>query len=451
MADTFSMSEWGGSYTFNFRNAPTYYLLLDTWRTAPAGDGLVSETFQVAFTGTDSAMRTNVEKLLRATQIAEDYFADPTNAYPLMVSAYSDGESDKWALIYDIQAAPVNEGTMTPLLGRGATVYQVSILRDAEWEAVTPTLISLNNLSCDGGDSAVNNSGAVYGSRNGRMHSVYVSDGPATDLYRLWIGVQPYDYVNDYTAYNASFDASWEVESGTAVLGSFVNDATASPAGTSSNCLDVTSVPSTIGRAWWGMLGSHAGANSYLYKGEWLVLARIKVDAGVVGVQLRAGAGSDPSDALALEKQNEMIYVSNTGWRLIELGKVSFPPWGYLSSSMNLAYCSLSVYIQQISGTTGHFKLDQILLIPARHFVKAYKARVDNDSHGTTFYVRIDGKQDCVLSDWVSKPEATFIDWAWPYTGGMIVAAGEAENAHTLTDTIDILFTICKRNLGHLT
>lgn len=451
MADNLTIIENGGGGTYmSFRAAATN-LLLDTWRSAPAGDGKVIETFRVAFTGTDAVVRANVELLLRYRQRIRDYYSNPVVTSAIMLQMYSDSEPTKWALIYEMSAMPVEEGTWTPMLGRGIVVYQIAILRDEGWEDETPIIITSNNISCTGGKQAVNNSGAYYGSLNGRIKSMAVYDGPAVDLYRLWIGIQPYLWTNGYAEINASFDASWEAEVGTAVLGSFVNDATASPAGTSSNCLEVTTVPATLDKAWWSRLLDHSGSNWFLYPGDWYVLARIKLNAGTVAVQLRSGVGSSSTDPLAVGKTNEIVYVSNTGWRLIDLGKITLPVYGNTGSGTpSMPYSSLSVYIQQISGTTASFKLDEIILIPARHFVKAYKARVDA-SVGTTFFVRDDGKVDCLYSDESGRAEATFSGWEWPYQGGFIVAAGEAETAHTLTDTVDLYLTINKKILGHAT
>ena len=102
----------------SFRAAATT-LLLDTWRSTPAGNGKVIETFQVAFTGTDATIRANVELLMRYRQRIRDYFSNPVVTSAIMLQMYSDSEPTKWALIYEMSAMPVGDGTWTPLLGRG--------------------------------------------------------------------------------------------------------------------------------------------------------------------------------------------------------------------------------------------------------------------------------------------------------------------------------------------
>lgn len=446
MADTLQITD--GTYTLSLRQAAVY-LLLDTWRTAPMGDGTVMETFQVAFTGTDATIRSNVELLMRFRKRAADFFRFGTLNFRVWLQIYGDGETAKQALIYEMSAVPTEEGTLTALLGRGAIVYQVAILRSESWEAQANVLISGINVNANGGIVADDNSLVEFGgSANGRIGSINLGGGPATPLYRVWMGIQPYNTYTGYTPISAYFDASWEAEAGTAVLGSFVNDATASPAGTSSNCLEVTSVPATLGRAWWSRLYDHNAGNEAYYAGEWFVLGRIKVDAGTVAVQLRWGTGANSTDAYMVETANDITYVSNTGWRLIELGKVKFPANGRWEGISTMPISCLSVFIQQTSGTTTSFKLDEIILIPARHFLKASKVYL-SPTVDLDFNIDPDGKCLGLIGGLNLVPEMTIIDWEYPYQRGFLVFAGEAENAHTLTDNVDIELTIYRHYSGH--
>lgn len=447
MADLFKIVNQAGTVILDLRQS-TIFLLLDTWRTASLGDGTVSETFQIGLTGTDATLRTNIETLVTIRQRVQEFYIDPMRNKSIWLYAYSDGESAKRALILDYDAIPVEDAAMTPLLGRGQTIYQVSILRLEAWEATATAQIT-GGASCTGGLQAVNPGGSLYGSLNARIKELAVSTGSLGGaIYRLWIGIQPYYGTNNVTFINNYFDASWEVESGTAVDGAFVNDATASPSGTSSNCLEVTSVAASLTKTWWSILSDHAGANYDAYLGEWYVLGRMKVDAGVCAVQLRYGIGKTAAGE-NIEKTNEIVYVSNTGWRLIDLGKVSFPPYGSTPATLTAnPYSALTLYLQQVSGSTASFKLDLVVLVPARHFVKAYKAYVYT-TIGTDFLVREDGKLDCMYSDEGGRPEATFQDWEWPWDGGFIVVAGEQENSHALTDTVTLTLDYYTRWLGH--
>ena len=451
MADTFGIYNAVGTLILNMRAAATF-LLLDTWRMAPAGGGLVSETFQIGLTGNDATLRVNIELLHRITKHVDEFFEDPTSVNSFWLRAYSDGEGAKGALIYAFDAAPVEEAAMTPLLGRGQAVYQISILRDEAWESAAVASTGFTGLDCSGDFDVLDPVGtSLYGSLDGRISSVRMFEAPSSvTLYRAWMGIQPFYGNNIASEITARFNPVWEAESGTAVLGSFVNDATARPAGTSSNCLDVTSVPSTLGRAFRALVSEHvslAGTED-VYLGEWYILGRIKVDAGTVGVQLRNGVYSSLTSAYT-ESINDIVYVSNTSWRLIDLGKARFPIYGMRSGyTPSLASNTLSLFIQQISGSTGHFKLDFLTLIPARHFIKAYKTNIDH-TNGTYFYFREDGKTDCLFDSEDGRPEATFINWEMPRNGGFFVIAAERESSHDITDTMRMAMTHFNRWRGH--
>jgi hypothetical protein len=447
MADYFKIVNQAGTVILDLRQS-TVFLLLDTWRTAPAGDGTVVETFQIGMTGTDSTLRTNIETLVTIRQRVREFYIDPMRNKSIWLYAYSDGESAKRALILEFDAIPVEDAAMTPLLGRGHTIYQVSVLRLEAWEATATTQIT-STENCTGGLWPVNPGSSLYGSLNARIKELAVSPGSLGGaIYRLWIGIQPYYGTNDFSFINSYFDGSWEVEAGTASAGSFVNDATASPAGTSSNCLEVTSVASSLTKVWWSILSNHSASNYDAYLGDWYVLGRMKVDAGVCAVQLRYGIGKTAGGE-NIEKTNDIVYVSNTNWRLIELGKVSFPPYGSTPATLTAnPYSALTLYLQQVSGTTTSFKFDLVILIPARHFVKANKAYVYSGI-GTDFLVREDGKLDCMYSDEGGRPEATYQDWEWPWDGGFIVVAGERETSHDLTDSVTLTLDYYTRWLGH--
>src|SRR5512139_3037564 len=313
--------------TFDFLGSGTA-LLLDTLRTTLA-EGQAIETFQIAFTGADATILANVEKLLRFKQRVEDYAQNNVRHWSVRLEMYGNAESAKGALVNGMEAVPMSEMAFTPLLGQRALIYQVSLFRNREWESASLTTISETGISAFGGKKVVNPGTTFYGSTPARISRLLLNSGPATTLYRIWLGIQPYYERGStggasYTYVNSYFDATWEAEVGTAVLGSFVNDVSASPAGTSSNTLEVTSVPATLGRAWWSRLVNHEATYPGIYLGEWYVLGRIKVDAGAVGVQRRYGVGS--AAAASHEKQaGEIVYVNNTAWKLIDLGKVTFP------------------------------------------------------------------------------------------------------------------------------
>lgn len=430
----------------------TIFLLLDTWRTAPVGNGKVSETFQVGFTGSDSTLRTNIETLVGIRQRVVDYFNDPNMNPCVVFQANSNGEQAKQALVYDFDAVLVEDAAMTPLLGRGHVIYQVSVIRDEEWDDSYGYEAVGTGVSANGGLMAENPASITRCSANRRIHTTLLENGPiAAPLYRIWIGIQRYLGSNSYSTVGSYFDASLEVEDGTAVDGSFVNDATASPSGTSANCLEVTSLGSTLTKTWWSKLNDHTATSTanFAYLGNWLVLARMKVDSGVVGMQLRTGVG-ESSATQNYEKINEIVYASNTSWRLIDLGRISIPPFtGYGTAAVALGYVSMALYLQQISGTTTSFKLDEIILIPSDYLAKLYKCDLDV-SGSELIYVYEDWRAQAVHGDLSGGLELTLQNWVWPSDGGFLVVAAERETQHVLTDTLDITVGFHKRFLGYV-
>lgn len=452
MADVFGIYNQAGTLVLNMRAAATA-LLLDTWRTVTNGDGTVTETFQLGLTGTDTTLRTAIELLHRITKHVEEYFEDSTQINSFWLRAYSNGETAKQALIYGFAATPVEEAAMTPLLGRGQQVMQIAIVRDEAWETIGSATLDFRTVNCKGSFDELDpvDTSTVYGSLDGRINRTIMKTGPSgASLYRLWCGIQPFYSTVTAARVSAHFHPIWEAEKGTALSGSFVNDATANPAGTSSNCLAVTTVPASLTRVFVTDVLDHADSvnDMDVFLGEWYILGRIKVDAGTVGVQLRPGVYNSLATAYT-EKTNELVYVSNTSWRLIDLGRCRFPIYGVQPNTVTgISSHTLAVYLQQISGTTTSFKLDYLLLVPARSFVKAYKAYVDN-TEGTIFYIREDGKEDCLLEFEDGRPEATFINWEMPRNGGFYVMAAERETSHELTDTITLQFETFLRFRGH--
>ena len=115
---------------------------------------------------------------------------------------------------------------------------------------------------------------------DGRIYRTIIKTGPSgASLYRVWLGIQPLYGTLTTTDISDHFDPIWEAEKGTAVSGTFVNDATANPSGTSSNCLDVTTVSSSLTRVFVTDVLDHADSINDVeeFRGEWYVLARLKV------------------------------------------------------------------------------------------------------------------------------------------------------------------------------
>lgn len=444
MATTWKITSKSGGYLLDLTDSSSY-VLNESWRRSAAGNGRVIESFDVVMNGTESVIAANIEMLGSLQHSCRLFFSDPTSEESVWWLLHSGTEAAKWALVYDIQYSANIDRGINPTVPSGTIVYTVTVERSDVYEKFThDTGPTISGLSGFGGIYVIPWNLYKVAGMGGYMSKVTISapSSLTTALYRVWMGIRPF-YSDADSEITAGFDATLEVEAGTAVLGSYVNDANASPAGTSSNCLEVTSVPASIGEAW-NMILQQANATYYnLYQGEYLVLGRVKVNAGTTGVQLRWGRKA-ASSAFENLQNNEMVYVSNTDWRLIELGSVRWPSMGAQNWSMDLYNEIMRVYIQQIAGTTTSFKLDALVLIPSKYMVKLNKTNIIYTNTGKQYlFKREDGKDTAIAeisSHYSHIPDATFVNWFIPPADGFIVFAAERETVHNLGDTVNMTY-----------
>lgn len=455
-------------------NSTAVYIRTDTWRTTPEPEnGLITETFDLVFVGNNATVRTAAETLSHMISRLAEWNNDPLNEVSIWYEENSDGEAStvKRSLITELVVSPLQENKYTQLLGNNAAFRSVVLThRDIYEDAATPAE-DYSDVSAMGGKV---NKGTFTGSAVTRPIMTRFSSGSASyDFTKVWCGMKPlYGYsVNDTNTY---FDPVQEAEDGTAVTGAMYTsaDGNTSPGGGANNSWRVTSVPTSLNAAadWYAYLATASGASPAIQrrysKGKYLVLGRVKVDAGTVGLEFSYGADSQASAPKSIYR-NEMTYISNTAWSLIELGIYQYP---FHTRGLTKIFPSgatyddrgrMSIRIVQISGTTADFQLDCLVLIPSDHMAKASGATISDyaGADQTAFIVNEEDDPIAVNLDYYApgasyypngNPETTFTDWTYPYGGTLYVVAAERSAGHYIADQIRVYFSAVPRYRAYI-
>ena len=192
------------------------------------------------------------------------------------------------------------------------------------------------------------------------------------------------------------------------------------------------------------------------YRGSYTALARVKL-TGAGDVDIAAKFGYTSSSAL--NPIGSPQKVTNTDWKLIPLGNVTFPPGRMLSdvdSALRMANLGFEIYAQKISGSSNLY-LDTLVLVPSRHalFVDGCSicrsSYTDDDSGGAYSYadldVRVSEADEVVIlaeaADFLGINAAilpAIIDWEIPNEDGVFVCFAERTLSHEIAD--DFVVTV---------
>ena len=185
----------------------------------------------------------------------------------------------------------------------------------------------------------------------------------------FWIGIR------DIHNGSAGFIALWELDLGTGVLGcTSVTDAAAR--GGTAMYAPFATYPTLRERLtiFWSDVQTNASLTNDLV-GDYLVLARMRVDSGSteVAVQLRSGwGGATGYDGFDIH--NTQYIDGNTDYMLYEMGKVKIPPINRDGNFDAVLGEWAFVFMAEFLGgtqSTAKLYLDYIVLIPAEHLVTA--------------------------------------------------------------------------------
>ena len=185
------------------------------------------------------------------------------------------------------------------------------------------------------------------------------------------------------------------------------------------------------------------------YRGSYTAIARAKVTAGDADIEARFGyTSSNQLSSIGAPQK-----VSNTDWKLISLGEVTFPPGRAFSDVGNvwrMANLGFEIYAQRISGApTLH--LDAIILVPSEHALFVKDCSICRSSYtidaGETEYAYAD--LDIRVTELEEKEvfadaadflgintsiELVSIEWEIPHMPGAFVCFAERTLSHEIAD-----------------
>jgi hypothetical protein len=184
--------------------------------------------------------------------------------------------------------------------------------------------------------------------------------------------------------------------------------------------------------------------------GEYLVLARMKVDAvgTEVNVQLRDGWGNADESGIV-----GGVYISGqTNWQMYELGHVIIPPTGNRDASAStsdvIKYYRLNLWAERISAS-GNLDVDCFVLIPSEHFFYVDKCSLGGTTGDLIIFTGPDGYQFIVQvgsgSVW-QNVRYSLNNWKYPLGGGLLVVCYDlTSGGSTLTGTVTMAASIYTR------
>jgi len=350
-----------------------------------------------------------------------------------------------------IQSDP-GAGGLGPLLNSDGFVYGALALQHMPWWEHTSNVSgTLNQMGVCG---SVWMPSITSGDLPGRISFFGIDTlNGVTPLNDFWIGIRP-----TYGG-TATFNPLWECELGT--MGT---------AGYGSAVAEASSSNGTIMRTNFG--GTAAGAGAAMLQrlrisvyqalgteftddmvGKYLVLARMKCGASTEClVDLYQGLGQIGSDPMGIELVGE-TKVTNTVYKLIELGQVQIPPFGIKMFDSGVAGAmdtNLYIYAQRLSGTST-LSIDCLILIPSEHMLTIKNAGINHADDAIYFYSGPDGRSIAFTYDTTSGRdeivEHTVTDFTWPNDGAGIVvhAAQSATVDHDITGTVRFIMSVYPR------
>ncbi|HNB50412.1 MAG TPA: hypothetical protein PK530_00635 [Anaerolineales bacterium] len=410
------------------------------WQTRRNGARVI-ETFNLVGGGSDATLITAVNTFEDLLDLVEKFHTDPLRNESIWLEANATSETARRALLYDGELTPAMLANLSPLLGRDGAYYTAALTRHAAWEKVTAETASTTNVSALGGTWALGDEGGTLNGRIARL-SVEGRSGGGGPLHRFWVGIRPL-----YEG-TSTFASKWECESGTNATDA-TDTADANASGGTMVRVDFATVATLTKRF-------HMGVTTFVSTskhavGRYLILARAKVTAGTVALQMRSGFSGGENFA-----PHKMCFLSNTTYELIELGEVQFPPMGYRSLLQNdemLEQMQLQFWAERISGA-GNLDVDCLVLMPSEHMFYVSGDRVqyyvdgnetqlltfENDEH---LAVNMQG----IFSGLVPYANLDYAPtrWEYPVGGGLLVFAGQRNGEQILTDAVDMDYSMYPR------
>lgn len=463
MAVTFRLADYERSETFALTSG-TLNLRRNGWRTVtPSSDGEwspgkyglrymplrfqpVVDTLALVATGTESTIRTAINSLMTLVERVRLWHSDPTRSNSIWLEAASEGETVKRALIYDM-VLEIGDGDFTPLLSVGGIGVRLVITRHPLWESLPGSNSNDSGaISCWGGVTSSSAFGLLGGDVSTRIGRLQVQETTG-DTYELWAGIRPSNYgVTNWVS-------TWELESGSAGTDTAASAASDASNGSEMRCTFATtaSMAARVTIAVSNVITTASVQDDAI--GRYLVLLRCKTDAGTVGLRLYQGIGTTASDHAPV---SEEVYITNTAYKLIPLGEIVIPPFGFRALTpagfQDPGRVALQLRAEVASGAPSKFDMDALAMVPAEHMI--YARALPTNGTGTTYFITHEDDSTQVIgtdtAGAVMLGEYTMRDFYWPIESGSLYVYGQGAAAHVLTNTITLsMLSACRYRAYH--
>lgn len=344
-------------------NTAGFTLLHNGYVPGMALEGIVSDVLTVKVTGTSA------DNLAVNLQTLEEYFqrtrwaVDAPERYHVWLRMKATNETNtRQALVIGGSHGDKAGFYSHPVPTRNAIAnYPIVVDRLPVWEAIASMDPAVVGLSSVGGHDAVlpSPSNNVVGDVPARIGYTGVAGSAA--LTEFWWGFRTSRF-----GILANFVSPWECELGTVTDPtdtSVTTDATASPGGAGNTKLLCTFATNSAMASRFTLTPYQiSNANFEDQRGTFNLIARLKVDTGFsTRVRIASGLGTALS-------YNDSVAVTATAWTFYDLGRITLPCGGQVSSNYSaMKYSTLQFEAQRIAGTleAGHgLHIDCLVPIP---------------------------------------------------------------------------------------
>lgn len=432
MAVSFYLSD--GTDTVNFITG-SLELRAGGWNTESFDDEFIWETIELISDITDSTVRSEKKKLDALLHRARLYAKNSLSSDAVWLYWNADGETAKRSLVLDGSTEILSDEIYSPLMGIDSIKVAVALKRMPFWENTSYTTVNKTSLSVTGGIASIANDA---GTLNQRIEAAFIV-AKTVAKNKFWIGIRPY-----YGAPGGGeFEPLWECEDGT----NYIDASDVADGGASGgNKVQISFATATLAKRFSVTVDDVIGIGDHRdFVGKYLVLARCKVNAGStqVRIQLRSGFFYLVDTETVVQ---DTIIDGQTGWNLVELGEVQFPPMGNRDGRADeqIEFASLTIWAERLS-VAGTLDMDALILIPSEHLFKCSATGLVIDGGPEAYVTPIDDNYAVGNSaGYWGNLDFNMSNWEYPLGGGIIVTAAE-DNTHTLTGTLNVTLYLVPR------
>lgn len=427
---------------------------MEGWETKTgAPDEVIWETFElVGAAATNALYLAALYDIQEFISNARQYLSDKQYGNPCWLHFQAEGGAEVRSLIVDGELEMSAEGHLSAFLGDGGVGFvSLSLARMPWWEEVANTVKTSSAISVIGGTYTP--TGINLGDLPGRINYATVFDPSADTIDDIWMGIKPTG------AGTASFNPVWEAESGS--NGTDAADAADATAhGGNRVTISFATVPTMASRLVI-YVEQILGSNYEHMIGEYLVLGRLKLTAGLtgaerIGIRLYQSFLSGGERTLTGELLLTSDNANHTNWGLYELGSLRIPAPGYrysaeYSSAGVMERNTMMQFHAERQVSTASLYVDCFILIPKNGLVKftgvnmaataeTMYARMLNLAAGDKTAFLVGPATQMYLIDFTPPNECE-----WPVDGGVVVLAAQDHNNSSLTQTCVVNYSIYPR------